>query len=162
MRCTCFWYLLCCCACLRANTAAQRGAGREYHVMGVLRRKPGRGDPTLSHSCSDKIMRWTVLGISLFRFSWHFYISDSVLLFPLFCFTAPTFLRRFVCIVAFRRLARRSACAICIAHVFVECRCRQFVRCHCAAQGHCCTHRLINRYIHHYCCKWPDILYCCC
>lgn len=34
-----------------------------YHVTGVLRLKPGRGDRTLSLSCSDKIARWNVLGL---------------------------------------------------------------------------------------------------
>ncbi|XP_027882405.1 tRNA-specific adenosine deaminase 1 [Xiphophorus couchianus] len=36
------------------------GAG--YHSAGVLRVKPGRGEPTLSLSCSDKLARWGVLG----------------------------------------------------------------------------------------------------
>lgn len=36
------------------------GAG--YHAVGVLRTKPGRGDPTLSMACSDKMLRWNVLG----------------------------------------------------------------------------------------------------
>eukprot|EP00798_Chlamydomonas_sp_ICE-L_P022258 gene22258-29328_t len=31
--------------------------------LGALRRKPGKGDPTLSLSCSDKIARWACLGI---------------------------------------------------------------------------------------------------
>ncbi len=31
--------------------------------LGVLRRKPGRGDPTLSLSCSDKLARWACLGL---------------------------------------------------------------------------------------------------
>ena len=31
--------------------------------LGALRRKPGRGDPTLSMSCSDKIARWCCLGL---------------------------------------------------------------------------------------------------
>ena len=37
--------------------------GVSYHVTGVTRTKPGRGDPTKSMSCSDKIAKWNVLGI---------------------------------------------------------------------------------------------------
>jgi len=37
--------------------------GLNYHVTGVLRTKPGRGDRTLSMSCSDKMMKWNVLGV---------------------------------------------------------------------------------------------------
>ncbi|KAJ8417487.1 hypothetical protein AAFF_G00287140 [Aldrovandia affinis] len=37
-------------------------AGQDYHSLGVLRVKPGRGEPTLSLSCSDKLARWAVLG----------------------------------------------------------------------------------------------------
>ncbi|XP_047240466.1 tRNA-specific adenosine deaminase 1 isoform X3 [Girardinichthys multiradiatus] len=36
--------------------------GPRYHSTGVLRVKPGRGEPTLSLSCSDKLARWGVLG----------------------------------------------------------------------------------------------------
>ncbi|XP_041967203.1 tRNA-specific adenosine deaminase 1 isoform X1 [Alosa sapidissima] len=36
--------------------------GVRYHNIGVLRVKPGRGEPTLSLSCSDKMARWAVLG----------------------------------------------------------------------------------------------------
>lgn len=31
--------------------------------MGTVQRKPGRGDTTLSVSCSDKIARWSVVGV---------------------------------------------------------------------------------------------------
>lgn len=40
-----------------------KDAGLNYHVTGALRTKPGRGDQTLSHSCSDKMFKWTVLGL---------------------------------------------------------------------------------------------------
>ncbi|KAM4572993.1 tRNA-specific adenosine deaminase 1 [Odontesthes bonariensis] len=36
--------------------------GVGYHSTEVLRVKPGRGEPTLSLSCSDKMARWAVLG----------------------------------------------------------------------------------------------------
>ena len=38
-------------------------SGPGYHVIGALRTKPGRGEKTLSMSCSDKIMKWCTLGI---------------------------------------------------------------------------------------------------
>ncbi|KAG8224051.1 hypothetical protein J437_LFUL001128 [Ladona fulva] len=37
--------------------------GSSYHVLGAVRTKPGRGDPTLSVSCSDKLMRWCLVGV---------------------------------------------------------------------------------------------------
>ena len=37
--------------------------GINYHTPGVLRIKPGRGDPTISMSCSDKLTKWLVLGV---------------------------------------------------------------------------------------------------
>ena len=33
-----------------------------YHVLGAVRTKPGRGDPTLSLSCSDKMAKWCHVG----------------------------------------------------------------------------------------------------
>ncbi|KAG6542392.1 hypothetical protein Mapa_016221 [Marchantia paleacea] len=35
----------------------------EMQAAGMVRRKPGRGDATLSMSCSDKIARWNLLGL---------------------------------------------------------------------------------------------------
>ncbi|KYR00552.1 adenosine deaminase acting on tRNA 1 [Tieghemostelium lacteum] len=40
-----------------------KGEGVDYHQVGQLRIKPGRGDQTDSMSCSDKIARWNVLGL---------------------------------------------------------------------------------------------------
>jgi len=37
--------------------------GVGYHNVGLLRTKPGRGERTLSLSCSDKIMKWNILGL---------------------------------------------------------------------------------------------------
>ncbi|XP_076239356.1 tRNA-specific adenosine deaminase 1-like [Calliopsis andreniformis] len=37
--------------------------GINYHVVGPLRTKPGRGNPTLSLSCSDKMAKWNILGL---------------------------------------------------------------------------------------------------
>eukprot|EP00041_Stephanoeca_diplocostata_P028051 m.784277 g.784277 ORF g.784277 m.784277 type:complete len:570 (+) comp23297_c0_seq5:266-1975(+) len=36
---------------------------RDYTSPGMFRTKPGRGSPTRSMSCSDKLMRWNVLGL---------------------------------------------------------------------------------------------------
>jgi len=37
--------------------------GLEYHKLGEVRTKPGRGDRTLSLSCSDKIIKWNISGL---------------------------------------------------------------------------------------------------
>ncbi|XP_019459150.1 PREDICTED: tRNA-specific adenosine deaminase 1-like isoform X1 [Lupinus angustifolius] len=37
--------------------------GNSSKQNGMVERKPGRGDPTLSVSCSDKIARWNVVGV---------------------------------------------------------------------------------------------------
>lgn len=49
--------------CVLGEKEDPKASGTNYHITGVLRTKPGRGDPTLSMSCSDKIFKWTVLGI---------------------------------------------------------------------------------------------------
>lgn len=46
-----------------ASEHDSHGEGAEYHITGVVRRKPGRGSPTLSVSCSDKIAKWGYLGV---------------------------------------------------------------------------------------------------
>ena len=48
--------------CVRGGLQDPKLPGLGYHVLGALRTKPGRGDPTLSMSCSDKLLRWNVLG----------------------------------------------------------------------------------------------------
>lgn len=48
--------------CVSGGIQDDKAAGPGYHALGALRTKPGRGDPTSSMSCSDKLMRWSVLG----------------------------------------------------------------------------------------------------
>nr|XP_043622128.1 tRNA-specific adenosine deaminase TAD1 [Erigeron canadensis] len=43
--------------------SAMKNNGDCSQVRGTVQRKPGRGDATLSVSCSDKISRWNVVGI---------------------------------------------------------------------------------------------------
>ncbi len=45
------------------KNADRKLPGADYHVVRVVRTKPGRGDPTSSVSCSDKILRWNCVGI---------------------------------------------------------------------------------------------------
>lgn len=49
--------------CVPGGTQDLLEPGENYHVTGALRIKPGRGDRTLSMSCSDKIMKWCHLGL---------------------------------------------------------------------------------------------------
>uniref|UniRef100_A0A667XNG3 tRNA-specific adenosine deaminase 1 n=1 Tax=Myripristis murdjan TaxID=586833 RepID=A0A667XNG3_9TELE len=48
--------------CVPGGLSDPRCPGLGYHSTGLLRVKPGRGEPTLSLSCSDKLARWGVLG----------------------------------------------------------------------------------------------------
>ncbi|CAG4915915.1 unnamed protein product [Colias eurytheme] len=49
--------------CLENSEQDPKLPGKEYHLLGQVRTKPGRGDRTLSVSCSDKIARWIHTGI---------------------------------------------------------------------------------------------------
>lgn len=48
--------------CVKEGPQDKKLPGLGYHQTGLLRTKPGRGDPTLSMCCSDKLMRWNLLG----------------------------------------------------------------------------------------------------
>ncbi|CAH2991691.1 unnamed protein product [Chilo suppressalis] len=49
--------------CLSHNQQDPKAEGTNYHLLGQVRTKPGRGDRTLSVSCSDKMARWIYMGI---------------------------------------------------------------------------------------------------
>ncbi|CAB3238973.1 unnamed protein product [Arctia plantaginis] len=49
--------------CLTHCEQDSREPGSNYHLLGQVRTKPGRGDRTLSVSCSDKIAKWIHLGV---------------------------------------------------------------------------------------------------
>ncbi|XP_060784499.1 tRNA-specific adenosine deaminase 1 [Neoarius graeffei] len=48
--------------CVPGAPSDPHGPGLDFHTVGTLRVKPGRGEPTLSLSCSDKLSRWCILG----------------------------------------------------------------------------------------------------
>lgn len=45
------------------NVPGQSDVESGQQQLGAIRRKPGRGEPTLSMSCSDKLARWGMLGL---------------------------------------------------------------------------------------------------
>lgn len=49
--------------CLPHTDQDPKKPGENYHLLGQVRTKPGRGDRTLSVSCSDKMARWIHVGI---------------------------------------------------------------------------------------------------
>lgn len=49
--------------CLPDSEQDSKESGMKYYTLGQVRTKPGRGDRTLSVSCSDKIARWIHMGI---------------------------------------------------------------------------------------------------
>ncbi|KAG8181659.1 hypothetical protein JTE90_017017 [Oedothorax gibbosus] len=49
--------------CVENETQDPKLEGIGFHTSGSLRTKPGRGDPTWSMSCSDKIAMWNVVGM---------------------------------------------------------------------------------------------------
>ena len=51
--------------CVAGEADDPLGPGADYHTIGAIRRKPGRGDPTLSLSCSDKLLKWNVIGFQV-------------------------------------------------------------------------------------------------
>lgn len=49
--------------CLPDSEQDPKADGNKYHLVSQVRTKPGRGDRTLSVSCSDKMARWIHIGI---------------------------------------------------------------------------------------------------
>ncbi|CAG0915808.1 unnamed protein product [Notodromas monacha] len=49
--------------CIPAGLQDPKSSGVDYHVTGPLRTKPGRGEPTASLSCSDKMAKWLRVGL---------------------------------------------------------------------------------------------------
>jgi tRNA-specific adenosine deaminase 1 len=49
--------------CVPGGKQDSLGEGEDYHTVGLFRTKPGRGERTLSMSCSDKMARWNILGL---------------------------------------------------------------------------------------------------
>ncbi|CAD5118259.1 DgyrCDS6981 [Dimorphilus gyrociliatus] len=49
--------------CVPGEPMDERASGMGYHVTCSLRTKPGRGHPTRSLSCSDKIAKWCLIGL---------------------------------------------------------------------------------------------------
>ncbi|XP_061450290.1 tRNA-specific adenosine deaminase 1 isoform X3 [Rhineura floridana] len=48
--------------CVPGEAGDSHRPGGDFHTVGLLRVKPGRGAQTASMSCSDKLARWNVLG----------------------------------------------------------------------------------------------------
>ena len=49
--------------CITKDSLLEAESLTDYHVLGAVRRKPGRGDPTASLSCSDKMAKWNFVGV---------------------------------------------------------------------------------------------------